>query len=751
MSADDASADAKAAKQKYDAAVKKLQLALEKRMPKDKQGNTEIPTSNPPAKNIDVTDADALKNIQAHAQGEPLDRDITSILKEMNDAAAELNKFATKTDKLLESINKDTDTQHDPAYKNSQNPHKLGADGQEDKTGYEAIRQKAKDYDDALADAKKLLTDPTATQAQVDAALKKLNEKRDALKAQDTNVEALKSSVEKHGKEKQGETAATEGTVTSDAYRNASDPHFLTADGKPDTDRNTKAAASKKAYDEALTKAQELLKKHDDKTTPLDAKPTQKQIDEALTKLDKARTEIEKYKTVTTDLEKEINKSTAEGAPGVTEDDFEDTPEFKNASDKKDGTNDNEDVKAYKDALEKARNLVKAANPTDPGAKNSSRPTQQQINDALEALKNAKKQITDNYKTNLEPLTSAKDFAGGDFKKTPEYQNALAKKTAGDQGAIAALGKDGEQTGFDNVLKKVTDKLNDKDWKGKVTQKFVNELLEKLQAAQDKIAKEYKTDAKLLENEVGDKDAQGNPVTPKFEESIPYKNALEKAKTEDPTTTDAKSATKKLEAYNEKLKAAQELINKVNNPDPNAAADSKPTQAQVDAALKALQDAKKAIDDSFGTKIDDLKTEAAKSTADTTNPTAKPTAGSFESTTEYQNALAKKTDDGKDNADVTAYKEALKKARTLLNKFDDKGKPKPGEKQIPTQKEVDEALDALQAAKKKITDGYKTDTSKLKSEADADGDFTKTPEYQNAAGSPEVEAYKKALDEANSV
>ena len=57
----------------------------------------------------------------------------------------------------------------------------------------------------------------------------------------------------------------------------------------------------------------------------------------------------------------------------------------------------------------------------------------------------------------------------------------------------------------------------------------------------------------------------------------------------------------------------------------------------------------------------------------------------------------------------------------------------------------------MQAAKKKITDGYKTDPSKLKSEADADGDFAKTPEYQNAAGSPEADAYKKALEDAKKV
>ena len=122
VSETDASEEAKAAKKKYDDAVKKLQQALDKKMPKDKQGDTEIPTSNTPDANIDVNNANALDNIQAHAQGEPLDRDITKILKEMNDAIADLNKFVTKTDELLKSVNEHDNTQKTPAYKNASQP-----------------------------------------------------------------------------------------------------------------------------------------------------------------------------------------------------------------------------------------------------------------------------------------------------------------------------------------------------------------------------------------------------------------------------------------------------------------------------------------------------------------------------------------------------------------------------------------------------------------------------------------------------
>ena len=754
----DASADAKAAKDRYDEAVKKLHQALDKKMPKDKQGNTEIPTSNPPEKNIDVTKADALKNIQAHAQGEPLDRDITSILKEMNAAAAELNKFATKTDELLKSVNEHDNTQQTPAFKNANQPDFKQADGTTaDKTKNDAAAAAAAAYGEALNKAKELLKKPDATQKEVNEALKTLNEKRKALDEYKTDTAKLKESVDKHGNTQDPEsTAAKEGTVTSDAYRNASDPHFMKEDGGklvPDDTKNNAAAAAKKAYDEALTKAQDLLKKHDSADTPQDAKPIQKEIDAALKALDDARTEIEKYKTVTTDLEKEINKSTPENV-AVTEDDFENTPEFQNAdAKKKDGADgkkvDNDDVKAYKDALAKARKLAQ----DNASQTLSDHPTQKQIDDALEALKQAKQAITDGYKTNVDKLKQAKEYADGAFKNTPEYKNATAVKNDNNNAKHEQAGKDLDGTdqnpGLSKLVEKITAKLQDTS---KMTQKEVDALVKQLVSAQRKITDNYKTNVDKLNNEVGDKDQGGNPVTPKFEESIPYKNALEKKNAGDAT------ATEKLKDYNDKLAAAQKIIDQVNNPDPNAKPEDRPTQAQVDAALKALQDAKKAIDDSFGTKIDDLKTEAAKSTADTPDPTAKPTPGSFESTTEYQNALAKKAEDGKsDNADVTAYKEALKKARALLEKFDANGKPKPGEKDIPSQKEVDEALKNLKEIKDKITKNYVTSPHDLQQEVDKskDGDtdtstdvFENTPEFKNATAKGD-EAAKKALDEYN--
>ncbi|RFT35633.1 hypothetical protein CG399_08885, partial [Bifidobacteriaceae bacterium NR015] len=115
--------------------------------------------------------------------------------------------------------------------------------------------------------------------------------------------------------------------------------------------------------------------------------------------------------------------------------------------------------------------------------------------------------------------------------------------------------------------------------------------------------------------------------------------------------------------------------------------------------------------------------------------------GKFENTTEFKNADSKKGEDGKENADVTAYKEALGKARNLLGKFDQNGKPNSGEKDVPTQQKVDEALKKLKEIKDKITADYKTSPTELQQEVDKskDGDkdkrddvFENTPAFKNA-------------------
>ena len=149
-----------------------------------------------------------------------------------------------------------------------------------------------------------------------------------------------------------------------------------------------------------------------------------------------------------------------------------------------------------------------------------------------------------------------------------------------------------------------------------------------------------------------------------------------------------------------------------------------PTQKELDDALQKLQEAKSKIEKDYATKKEELKSEAGKDS-------------DFTKTPEYQNAQAKGDDASKQA--LEDYKKALDEANKVL-----------GDKNA-TQKQVDDALKKLQDAKSKLSDGYKTNKSDLDTEAGKDSDFTKTPEFQNAAGSPEADAYKQALDEANKV
>lgn len=749
------------------AAAKKV---LENKVDKDKDAHgqeiTKLDGEGEP------NSATFLNGVQKHPESKALQKDVDAALKRLDAARAALSAYATKKDDLHKSVDADADTKQLPQYKNTDSPVFKNDSGEDNSKNTQASAAKTA-YDQALTDAKNMLAKQDATQAEVDDALKKLDGARKALDTYNTDFAKLQESVGKNGELNADGSAKTEGTLTSDAYRNASNPQFMKADASgnlvPDAEKNGKAAKAKNKYDSALAKAKELLAKRDNANTPAEEKPTQAQVNEALKELDEARTGLDAYKTNAADLKTETEKSkeNSEGATATGK--FEDTPEFKNAQAKTSDGNENADVTAYKTALANARNLVNAATDTTL----SKRPTQKQVDEALEALKNAKKVITDGYKTDVTALKGAKEFANGDFKNTPEYQNASAlkddqkadqtKKDAAKK-AVDAL----DDTVTDSALKKAKDIIDDPTGK---TQKEVDDALKTLQEAMNAITDGYKTNTKILENEVGDKNANGDPVTPKFEESIPYKNALEKQDAGD------NDATTKLKEYNDKLAAAQDLINKVKNPDSNAAPADRPSQAKVDEALAALKKAKQDIDDNFGTKIGDLKTEVAKSKDENSTPgsSTTPSSDKFEDTPEFKNADYAKDGSDADNADVTAYKEALKKARTLLNKFDENDKPKSSEKDIPTQQEVDDALKALQEIKEKISNKYKTEKTALKNEVAKSKDdaattqpqqkpgdsaelkFEDSPAFKNAQAKADESSqatlakYKKALEAAKTV
>ncbi|MDZ7550068.1 hypothetical protein CJI58_005730 [Bifidobacteriaceae bacterium NR047] len=640
-----------------------------------------------------------LNGVQKHPENKALQADVDAALKRLDAARAALSAYATKKDDLRKSVNADADTKQLPQYKNTDSPVFKNDSGEADgtKNGNASAAKTA--YDQALSSAQNVLAKQDATQVEVDTALKNLDAARKALDTYNTDFAKLQKSVGKNGELNADGSAKTEGTLTSDAYRNASNPQFMKDDGSgnlvPDAERNGKAAAAKTAYDSALAKANELLTKSKDANTPAEEKPTQAQVNAALAALEAARTGLDAYKTNAADLKTETEKSQAADVTGEpAADKFEHKLQINNAKYLLEKLKDNQDSIAYKDAkdkldaydaaLNKARELVKNAE----GQTLSKHPTQQEVDEALAALKKAKSDIENDaqFNTDKTDLTSehGKD---ADFKKTPEYKNAEAKSKANPVDSAAKQAFD-EYTNAVTSAQSILDNANS-------TQKEVDEALSKLQAAKKKITDVYKTNKTDLNTEAG-KDSD-------FTKSPEYINA---------------AGTPDVEAYKQALEDANKVLK-----DPNA------TQAQVDDALKKLQDARKKITDDYGTSKHELRIEHSEYS-------------SFESSPGFINAISNlnaNPDDESAKSAIDNYKKALEDANKVL------GDPHA------TQSQVDAALRRLRDAKNAITQKYATDKKNLKDEHEADSDFENSPEFQNAAGTPEAEAYKKALEDAKKV
>ena len=653
----------------YTAALAAAKKVLANQVDKDKNANGEVIDDSVDGTG-DPSSATFLNGVQKHPENKALQKDVDAALKRLEAARAALSAYATKKDDLRKSVDADADTKQLPQYKNTDSPVFKNDSGEDNSKNTQASAAKTA-YDQALNSAKNVLSKQDATQVEVDAALKNLDTARKALDAYNTDFAKLQESVGKNGELNADGSAKTEGTLTSDAYRNASNPQFMKADASgnlvPDTDRNNAAAAAKTAYDSALAKANELLAKSNDANTPAEEKPTQAQVNEALAALEAARTGLDAYKTNSADLKSETEKSQAEGAAGEpAADKFEHNLQINNAKYLLEKLKDNQDSLAYKDAKDKldtyntalknARELVKHAEDQTL----SKHPTQQEVDDALAALKKAKSDIENDAQFNTDKSSLQNEVDGKDkdgkvitpkFEDTPEFNNAA--------GSAAA-------TAYTKALEDANKVLSDTN----ATQKQVDDALKALQDAKKAIS-QFSTDKSKLRNEVEGKDSDGNIITPKFNESAEYKNAEAKANAT-PADEDAK---KDLENYTNALSEANSVLN-----------DSSASQSAVDAALKRLQDAKKKITDSNKTDKSKLQSESDGDADFRKSPYF--IIGSRD--------------------DIAEYEKALTEARRVLSDTN------------ATQAEVDAALKRLAAAKNKINNPFGRGGNGSGSESGAD-------------------------------
>ena len=163
---------------------------------------------------------------------------VDAVKKALEKAAELLKDLVDKTKLTTEATTEAEETKGSPAYYNAEEAKKAA-------------------YDKALAEAKKVLENAKATQAEVNAALKALEEAKAALNGQPTNKGALTKAA----------TTEAEETKGSPAYYNAEE-------------------AKKAAYDKVLEEAKKVLVK---------ANATQTEVNVALKALEEAKAALNGY------------------------------------------------------------------------------------------------------------------------------------------------------------------------------------------------------------------------------------------------------------------------------------------------------------------------------------------------------------------------------------------------------------------------------------------------------------------------
>ena len=312
-------ADAQEAQEKVDAAKKALEKAAEllknfvdkTKLITEATTNAEETKGSPVYYNADEAKKAAYDKALAEAR-KVLENDkatqveVNAALKALEEAKAALNGQKTNKDALTKAATTDAEeTKGSPAY-------------------YNADEAKKAAYDKALAEAKKVLENAKATQAEVNASLKALEEAKEALNGQPTNKDALTKAA------------------TTDAEETKGSPTYYNAD-----------EAKKAVYDKALAEAKKVLE---------NAKATQAEVNASLKALEEAKEALNGQPT---------NKDALTKAATTDAEETKGSPAYYNADEAKKA--------AYDKALAEAKKVLE-----------NSKATQAEVNVALKALEEAK-------------------------------------------------------------------------------------------------------------------------------------------------------------------------------------------------------------------------------------------------------------------------------------------------------------------------------------------------------------------------
>lgn len=480
-------------------------------------------------------------------------------------------------------------------------------------TYYNADTAKQKAYTNAVAAGSTALNDSNATVDSLTAALKNINNAKNALDGQPTNKQALQAAVDKSKDIKnsnnytnadQNEKTAYDSAVTAaqsvldnnnatQAQVNQALQDLNAANGKLNGDAKTEAA-NKAALEDAVKEAPTV-----EKTSSKYYNGTEKAQDdyknavsEGQKVLDNSNATADQIKTALDNIN--AAKSALDGDP-TNKTILQNSVD--NAVDLDKSNADAQAKKDYTDALDKAKQVLAYSNAT-----------QQAVNEANAALTNAKTALD-----NSSALQNAKDAlqqavdAKLTTEKTPAYYNADSAK----------------QQAYDTAINAGTDALNAQ-----------NPTVESLTTALNKI------------NEV--KAALDGKAT----DTSKLKAAVDNADTVK-AGNDYKDASAGVQKqYDDAVKAGQKLLDSTTAPSPL-------TQADVDRATKAITDAQSALTTSATTNVKDAK---GKATADLTNAVTAAKAAINQDTnlTEDERNAAKAQVDG----DASVAQEAINKATT---------------------------------------------------------------------------------------